>query len=68
MADRVFKKIRLTGCSAESIERAVQLAVSKAAETVHGMAWFEVVEVRGAIHDERPVEWQVTVDINLKVD
>jgi len=68
MADRVYKKIRLTGCSTESIEKAVEAALSRSADSVHGMAWFEVTEVRGAIAEGKPAEWQVSVDVAFKVD
>lgn len=68
MADRVYKKIRLTGCSTDSIEKAVQVALSRSADSVHGMAWFEVTEIRGAISEGKPAEWQVSVDVAFKVD
>jgi flavin-binding protein dodecin len=68
MGDKVYKKIRVVGCSSESYEKAIQLAVAKAGESVHGMAWFEVVEQRGALSDGKVVEYQVTVDVAFKVD
>ncbi|MEP0774154.1 MAG: dodecin domain-containing protein [Acidobacteriota bacterium] len=68
MKEKVYKRIQLVGCSAESIERAVALALAKASETVHGMSWFEVKEIRGAIADGAPAEWQVTVEVGFKVD
>ena len=68
MSTKVYKKITVTGCSAESYEQAIEAAVEKAAESVHGMAWFEVTEMRGAIHDGKPSEWQATVDVAFKVD
>ncbi len=42
--------------------------LAKAAETVHGVSWFEVVEVRGAAADGKVVEYQVTLDAGFKVD
>jgi flavin-binding protein dodecin len=68
MADRVYKKISVTGCSTESIERAIEAAVRKAGESIHGMAWFELTELRGAIQGDEPAEWQATVDVAFKVD
>lgn len=68
MSDKVYKKIRVVGCSKKSFEHAVELAVEKAGKSVHGMAWFEVVEMRGAIADGKVSEWQATLDIALKVD
>jgi len=68
MANKVFKKIRVVGCSSENIKEAVEIAVARAGESVHGMGWFEVVETRGAIADGKVAEWQVTVEVGFKVD
>lgn len=68
MSDKVYKKIRLVGCSKDGIEAAINLALGKAAETVHAVSWFEVVEVRGAVVDGKVLEYQVTLDAGFKVD
>jgi flavin-binding protein dodecin len=68
MPDKVYKKISVTGCSSDSIEKAIEVAVAKSEESVHGMAWFEVTEVRGALAEGKVAEWQVTIDIGFKVD
>jgi flavin-binding protein dodecin len=68
MGDKVYKKIRVTGCSEKSLESAIEAAVEKASKSVHGMGWFEMTEVRGAIKDGKVGEWQVSVDIGFKLD
>ena len=68
MSTKVYKRITVTGCSDESYKQAIEAAVEKAAESVHGMAWFEVTEMRGAIQDGKACEWQATVDVGFKVD
>ncbi len=68
MTDKVYKKIQVVGCAAESIEKAVELAVSKAAGTLHGISWFEVTEIRGAVREGKPCEWQVSLDVGFKLD
>jgi flavin-binding protein dodecin len=68
MSDKVYKKIRVAGCSDESIEKAIELAISKSGESVHGMAWFELTELRGAINNGKVAEWQASIDIGFKVD
>lgn len=67
MADKVFKKISVTGCSTQSYERAIEIAVEKASKSVHGLAWFEVKELRGGISDGA-LEWQATIDVAFKID
>lgn len=68
MSTKVYKKITVTGCSARSYEDAIGAAVEKAAGSVHGLAWFEVTELRGAIQDGKPSEWQATIDVGFRVD
>jgi hypothetical protein len=68
MGDKVFKKVRLVGCSEKSYEKAIDAAAAKAAETVHGASWFEVVELRGALRNGKVVEYQATIDLGFKVD
>jgi flavin-binding protein dodecin len=68
MSGKVFKKIQVVGCSDQSLEDAIQIAVSKASESVHGVSWFEVSEFHGAVKDGKVVEWQAIVDVAFKVD
>lgn len=68
MAERVYKKIRLVGVSRDSYEQAIKNAVNEAGKTLHGLAWFEVLEQRGAIVDGGQVEFQITVEIGFKVE
>ncbi len=68
MGKKVFKQIRVTGCSSESYEEAIEAAIEKASDSVHNLSWFEVKDLRGAIKDGKPSEWQATVEIGFKVD
>lgn len=68
MADHVYKVIELTGSSKKSIEEAVQNAVTKAAQTVRNMRWFQVIETRGYL-DQGAIEyWQVTIKIGFTLE
>ncbi len=68
MASKVYKKVRVVGCSDKTFEEAVSTAVEKAGETLHGLSWFEVVEFRGAIKDGKVAEYQATVDLSFKLE
>jgi len=68
MSQHTYKHIELTGSSPSSIEDAVQNALTKAAESLHGMRWFEVVETRGHIENERIAHWQVTIKVGFTLD
>lgn len=64
----VYRKIELTGTSPNSIEEAVQNAISRSGEAIRHMRWFEVVETRGTITEGKVGEWQVTIKIGFHVE
>ena len=68
MADTVFKKIQLVGTSTKSFSDAAANAIAKAAQAESNLSWFEVVEQRGAISSGKIHQYQVTVDIGIKMD
>ncbi|MGE9290483.1 MAG: dodecin [Puniceicoccales bacterium] len=66
--DHTYKKIEITGSSSVSQQKAIENAVAKAAESVRNMRWFEVVETRGHIDDQKIAHWQVTIKIGFTLD
>jgi flavin-binding protein dodecin len=68
MTSKVFKKICVTGCSNESYEKAIEVAVEKTSESLRNLAWFEVKELRGALGNDGRIEWQATIEVAFKVD
>ena len=67
MTEHVYKTIELTGSSTQSSDDAVRRAIAKAARTVRGMRWFEVLEERGHIADDKVEHWQVTIKVGFTV-
>ena len=68
MSSHVYKQIELTGSSTTSIEDAVGTAIAKAAQTVRNMHWFEVVETRGHIENDKIAHWQVTIKVGFTLE
>jgi dodecin len=68
MADHVYKHIQLTGTSAVSSDDAIRAAIAKAAKTVRGMHWFEVIETRGHIEDGAIKHWQVSIRVGFTLE
>jgi flavin-binding protein dodecin len=68
MSDHVYKHIELTGSSKTSVEDAIRNAVSRAAETLRGMQWFEVTDTRGHIVDNKIEFWQVTIKVGFTLE
>jgi flavin-binding protein dodecin len=67
MAGHTYKIIDLVGTSEVGVTEAIEAAVAKAAETLKGLDWFEVSEIRGQIQDGRPRWYQVAVKIGFRV-
>lgn len=68
MSDHIYKTIELVGSSSQSVEDAVQKAVTKAAETVRNLRWFQVLDTRGHIQEGRVAHWQVTLKIGFTLE
>jgi len=65
---KAYKKIEIVGISKDSLSAAIDHAIEKANDSLHGLAWFEVAEMRGRIEDGKVAEYQATVSIGFKLD
>jgi flavin-binding protein dodecin len=68
MDDHIYKIIELTGSSPDSIEAAIQNAIAKASKSLHNLRWFQVMETRGHIENDRVAHYQVTLKVGFTVD
>ena len=58
-----YKKIEVVGTSPIGFDEAVQAAITAAGQTVRRLDWFEVVEQRGNIKDNKVAEYQVVLKL-----
>ncbi|MET0685730.1 MAG: dodecin [Solirubrobacteraceae bacterium] len=68
MTDHVYKTIEITGSSQDGVTQAIDRAVGKAGETVRGLDWFEVTEIRGHIEEGAVAHYQVTVKMGFRLE
>jgi len=68
MSDHIYKKIELVGSSPNSIEDAVNNAITRAGKTIRNMKWFEVADLRGQLEDNKIAHWQVTMKVGFTLD
>ena len=68
MSDHVYKKIELTGSSKNSVEDAIQNAITAAAKSLDHLDWFEVQEVRGDISNGAVLYYQVTLKVGFRLN
>jgi flavin-binding protein dodecin len=67
MTDIVFKGIEIVGTSNQSFSHAIEVAVSRARQTLHNLSWFVVKEQRGGLQQGR-LEYQVTLRVYFKLE
>jgi flavin-binding protein dodecin len=63
-----YKVTEVVGTSRVSFAEAARAAVAEAAHTIRHMHWFEVVEQRGRIAEDKVQEFQVTVKIGFHIE
>lgn len=68
MANHVYKLIELVGTSPNSIEEAINNAITKGSERVRNMRWFQVLETRGQIDQGKVQHWQVTIKVGFTLE
>jgi len=51
-----------------SIEDAVGNAITRASRKLRNIRWFEIVEIRGQIEDDKVSRYQVTLKVGFTLD
>lgn len=67
MQEKTYKLIELVGVSSESIEDAIQSAISRANQTLKNLDWFEVTETRGLIQEGEINQFQVKLKVGFRL-
>jgi hypothetical protein len=68
MDDHIYKIIQLAGSSPDSIEEAVQNAISRASQSLKNLRWFEISETRGQIEDGKVAHYQVVLRVGFSLE
>lgn len=63
MNDKVYHIVELVGTSQDSIEKAINNAIDQASKAHGKLDWFEVMETRGLIDENKVRYYQVHVKI-----
>ncbi len=63
-----YKKIEVVGTSTISIEDAINNAIAECGKSINKMEWFEVVETRGHISDNKVAHYQIVMKIGFRIE
>ena len=67
-ANRTYVKTEVVGTSDKSVSDAIDSAIATASRTLRNLDWFEVIEVRGNIRDNKVANYQVTLKLGLRYE
>lgn len=67
MPGHTYKVIELVGTSHEGVDQAIESAISKASETLKGLDWFQVDQIRGEIENGKVAWYQVGLKVGFRV-
>ncbi len=68
MSDKVYAISKVVGTSKKSIENAIENAISTAAKSIKHLDWFEVVETRGYIDNDKVAYYQVSLELGFRYE
>jgi flavin-binding protein dodecin len=64
----VYRLSEIVGTSPTSIDEAIRTGLSKAAQTVRNIEWFQTEQIRGQVVDGQVAHFQVTMKVGFRVD
>ena len=67
MPDKTYKLIELVGVSPDSVQQAIRNAIARASESLKGIDWFEVTEIRGVVNSGQVSEFQVKLKVGFRI-
>jgi flavin-binding protein dodecin len=67
MDQQTYSIIELVGVSDYTYDDAASRAIARASDTLKGLGWFKVKELRGLIRDGEVAEYQVSLELGFRL-
>ncbi len=68
MSNHVYRLTEIVGSSPDGVDQAIRNAISRAAQTLHNLDWFQVTEIRGYLNEGDIGHVQVTLKVGFRLD
>lgn len=68
MSEPVYKVVEIAGTSEQSISKAIDNGIARAAGTLRHLGWFEVGQIRGDIKEGKVNRYQVTLRVGFTLE
>lgn len=68
MSNHTYRVTEIVGTSHDGVDQAIRNGVSRASQTLRGLDWFEVTQVRGHIVDGQIEHYQVGLKLGFRLE
>ncbi|KUF13606.1 MULTISPECIES: dodecin [Streptomyces] len=68
MSDHTYRVTEIVGTSHEGVDQAIRNGIERASQTLRGLDWFEVTQVRGHIEDGEIQHFQVGMKVGFRLE
>ncbi|TIC86527.1 dodecin [Nocardioides sp. GY 10127] len=68
MTDRTYRVTEIVGTSPDGIDQAIRNGISRAAQTLRHIDWFEMTQVRGHVRDGEIEHFQVGLKVGFRLE
>ncbi|MER6910280.1 dodecin [Streptomyces sp. NPDC000594] len=68
MSHHTYRVTEIVGTSPEGVDQAIRQAIERAGQTLRGLDWFEVTEIRGHLSEGRVAHVQVGLKVGFRLE
>ncbi|MFE6227835.1 MULTISPECIES: dodecin [unclassified Streptomyces] len=68
MSNHTYRVTEIVGTSTEGVDQAIRNGIDRASQTLRGLDWFEVTQVRGHLVDGRIEHYQVGLKVGFRLE
>ncbi|MFI0988520.1 dodecin [Streptomyces exfoliatus] len=68
MSNHTYRVTEIVGTSTEGVDEAIRNGIDRASQTLRGLDWFEVTQVRGHLVDGSIEHYQVGLKVGFRLE
>lgn len=68
MSEHTYRVTEIVGTSPEGVDAAIKNGITRASQTLRGLDWFEVTQVRGHLEDGQIAHYQVGMKVGFRLE
>ncbi|MEU1309411.1 dodecin [Streptomyces cinnamoneus] len=68
MGNHTYRVTEIVGSSQDSVDAAIRNGISRAAQTLRELDWFEVTQIRGHLEDGAIAHYQVGLKVGFRLE